>query len=209
MKIFLDSANLKEIESVRGFIDGVTTNPTLVAKELGTRDKKSVYTYYQKILALVDGPVSLEVTEETYEGMVKQAKELAKLGGNVVVKVPVTSDGLRVVRTLSETIPFNVTLVMNVPQAIAAQNAGADYISPFIGRLDDYGSKGLVVLKCIRETIDSSDILAASIRSVGQIDQCFALKVDCMTVPYTLLKEIMIHPKTDEGLKKFMEDWNG
>ena len=211
MQIFLDSANLQEIESSLGFIDGVTTNPTLVAKELGTRDNKSVYAYYGKILDLVNGPVSLEVTENEFDKMKEQANELNDLGDNVVVKVPATSTGINLVREETD-IKFNVTLVMNVYQAIAAGKAEATYVSPFLGRIDDFGEKGIGMLQDIKDTYDKfsieTEILAASIRNIDHVNQAIKIGVNCITVPYPILKEMMIHLKTDEGLKKFMDDWN-
>ncbi len=209
MKIFLDTANLKEIEEAVswGVIDGITTNPTLASKETG-----NFWEIANKILKLVNGPVSLEVTALDVNGMVEEGKKLAALGDNVVVKIPMTIEGLKAVRRLKEMgIRTNVTLVFNSNQALLAAKAGADYVSPFIGRLDDVGEHGMDVIRDIKRIFQNysikTEILAASIRHPIHVKEAATIGADVATMPFSVLKMLVHHPKTEEGLAKFLEDW--
>jgi len=230
MKIFLDSANLREIEEAvdKYFVDGVTTNPTLVAREIKTKNKGKIHEYYRQILSKVDGPVSLEVISDEFDGMIKEAKELRSLGGNVVVKLPATSDGIEVLHEVRDGIKTNLTLCFTVHQALLAARQGATYISPFMGRLDDYsrqkGKEGIEQGFMVRGSVGGADVvrniknlyrkygfqtqvLAASIRSLEHVEQAMAVGADIVTVPFKLLKEMYQHPLTDKGLKQFIKDW--
>ena len=209
MKLFIDTANVEEIRKVSalGILDGVTTNPTLLAKE--GRNPNDVA---REILALVPGPVSLEVTALDSEGMVSQGKELATLASNVVVKIPMGAEGLRATKRLSsEDIAVNMTLVFSANQALLAAKAGARYVSPFVGRIDDVGQDGMQVVQEIADIFRNYDfkceILAASIRHPQHVLQAARLGADIATVPYAVIEQMVKHPLTDIGLQRFMKDW--
>jgi transaldolase len=209
VKIFLDTANIDEIREAAswGVLDGVTTNPTLVAKT-GRKWGEVV----QDILALVDGPISLEVTSNDPDEMVKQGRQLAKLHRNVVVKVQMTAEGLKAIKKLSsEGIRVNCTLIFSANQAILAAKAGAKYVSPFIGRLDDQGQEGMQVIREIVEVFRNYDwdceLLVASIRHPLHVIEAARLGADIVTVPFDVLKKMSQHSLTDVGLKRFLEDW--
>lgn len=210
MKIFLDTANIKEIkEGISwGVVDGVTTNPSLVSRESGM----SFDEIAKKILKMVKGPVSLECVSLKAEGMVKEGRSLAKMAPNVVVKIPICIEGLKATRVLSsEGVKVNATLIFNSLQALLAAKAGANYVSPFVGRLDDIGEDGMQVVRDIRQIFDNYDfkckILAASIRHPMQVYEAAMAGADIATIPFSVLEKLVLHPKTDEGMKKFLEDW--
>jgi len=209
VKIFLDTANIDEIREAAswGVLDGVTTNPTLVAKT-GRKWGEVV----QDILALVDGPISLEVTSNDPDEMVKQGRQLAKLHKNVVVKVQMTTEGLKAIKKLSsEGIRVNCTLIFSANQAILAAKAGAKYVSPFIGRLDDQGQEGMQVVREIVEVFRNYDwdceLLVASVRHPLHVIEAARLGADIVTVPFDVLKKMAQHSLTDVGLKRFLDDW--
>lgn len=210
MKIFLDTANIADIkESVKlGVISGVTTNPTLVAKE-GSSDYESVV---KEICQIVDGPVSAEVVVEGVEQMVKQAREIAAWAPNVVIKIPATDEGLEVTSILSkEGIKVNMTLCFSVNQAVLAALAGAAYVSPFVGRLDDIGSDGMQLIWDIIEVYDlygyETEVIAASIRHTQHCTEAAKAGTHIATIPYKVLKQMIKHPLTDIGIERFMADW--
>lgn len=214
MKFFLDTANLDEIAEVAswGALAGVTTNPSLYAKIGGKLE--GFQAHLKKICELVDGPVSGEVTGETREAMVAEGRELASLADNMVVKIPMTVEGLAACRTLSDDgIPVNMTLVFSVAQALLAANAGARYISPFVGRFDDIAEDGISQLNDVVEAIGNYDfgheveIIAASIRSANHVREAALMGADIATVPYAAMKKCVLHPLTDQGLAKFAADW--
>lgn len=213
MKIFLDTANVAEIEEgvSWGCVDGVTTNPTLISRELvGNTNFK---TLVKRILEIVDGPVSLEVTSLHADGMVEEAKKLKKLGDNVVVKIPTTIEGLKALKVLKALrVQTNATLVFSLNQALMVAKAGATYASPFIGRLDDVSEDGMSLIEDIREVYDNygieTKILAASIRHPVHVRDAALIGADIATMPFEVFKKLMNHPKTDEGLKRFLDDWN-
>jgi transaldolase len=210
MKFFLDTANLKEIREAAalGVIDGVTTNPSLVAKE-GKVDFKQ---HVAAICEIVPGDVSAEVTSLDTEGMLREGREYAAIAKNVVVKCPLTSDGLKATRQLtSEGIKVNVTLCFSAAQAILAAKAGAAYISPFIGRLDDIGQNGLELLADIVEIYNNYDwnteVLAASIRHPIHVIEAARIGADVATMPFKVIEQLIKHPLTDQGLEQFLTDW--
>jgi transaldolase len=210
MKFFIDTASLKEIReaSELGLIDGVTTNPSLIAKEGGVDFKEHI----AAICAIVPGPISAEVTSLDTEGMLREGREYARIATNVVVKCPLTRDGLKATKTLTEEgIRVNVTLCFSATQAILAAKAGAAFISPFIGRLDDVGQNGLQLLE---EIIDiygnygwSTEVLAASIRHPIHVIEAARLGADIVTLPFKVLDQLIKHPLTDKGLDGFLADW--
>jgi transaldolase len=209
VKIFLDTANIDEIREAAswGVLDGVTTNPTLVAKT-GRKWGEVI----QDILSLVDGPISLEVTTTDADAMVKQGRQLAKLHENVVVKIQMTTEGLKAIRALAkEGVRINTTLVFSANQAILAAKAGAKYVSPFIGRLDDMGQEGMQVVREIVEIFDrygfDCEVLVASIRHPLHVIEAAKLGADIVTMPFDVLKRMTQHALTDVGLKRFLEDW--
>ncbi|MEM0160658.1 MAG: fructose-6-phosphate aldolase [Thermoplasmata archaeon] len=211
MKIFLDTANLKEIETgvEWGIIDGVTTNPSLAAKEA---DKLNFNDLVKKILSMVNGPVSLEVLSLESGKMVEEAKKLAKLGKNVVVKVPITAEGVKAIKILSGLgIKTNATLIFTPIQALLAAKAGANYVSPFVGRLDDIGEDGMHVVEDIRTIFDNynmkTEIIVASVRHPIHVYQSALIGADIVTLPFNVLEKLFKHPKTDEGIQRFLEDW--
>jgi len=209
MKIFLDTANIEEIKRgiEWGIIDGVTTNPTLVAKE-GVEFEKRI----KEICELVKGPVSAEVTSLDYKSMTEEARRLSKLDEHVVIKIPMTPDGIKTIKTLSgEGIKTNVTLVFSPSQAILAAKAGATYVSPFIGRIDDISNDGMRMLEEIIEIYENygfeTKIIAASIRHPMHVVNAALMGVDIVTVPFGILERMFKHPMTDLGIKRFTEDW--
>jgi transaldolase len=210
MKFFIDTANLDEIKeaSELGMIDGVTTNPSLVAKE-GDVDFKE---HIAKICSMVKGDVSAEVTALDTEGMLKEGREYAKIAPNVVVKCPLTLDGLKATRILTEEgTGVNVTLCFSAAQAILAAKAGARYISPFIGRLDDIATNGMQLIADIVQIYHNYDfptqVLAASIRHPMHIVDCALAGADVATIPFKVIKQLVQHPLTDKGLDAFLSDW--
>ena len=212
MKIFLDTADVSEIRRAAeaGLIDGVTTNPSLMAKVAGDRDPKELFL---EICGAVDGPISAEVVAVEAPQMIEEGKRLAALHDNIVVKLPLTEQGLRACRALTnEGIRTNVTLCFSAPQALLAAKAGATYISPFIGRLDDIGHDGMDLIAEIRQVYDNygimTEILAASIRHPQHVVQALMIGADCGTLPPKVLYQLLKHPLTDKGLEAFLADWN-
>ena len=210
MKFFIDTANLDEIREANelGLIDGVTTNPSLVAKE-GNVDFKE---HLKKICELVKGDISAEVTALDVDGMLEQGRDYAKVAPNVVVKCPMTLDGLKATRTLTgEGIGVNMTLCFSASQAILAAKAGARYISPFIGRLDDISTNGMELIREIVQIYDNygyaTEVLAASIRLPRQIVDCALAGADVATIPFKVIQQLVKHPLTDNGLNAFLADW--
>lgn len=210
MKFFLDTANLDEIRegAALGLIDGVTTNPSLVAKE-GKVDFKQ---HIASICEIVEGDVSAEVTSLDLEGMLREGREYARIAPNVVVKCPLTRDGLKATRRLTdEGTKVNVTLCFSAAQAILAAKAGAAYISPFLGRLDDVGQNGLQLLSEIVEIYDNYDwkteVLAASLRHPMHVIEAARIGSDVATMPFKVIEQLMKHPLTDKGLDQFLADW--
>jgi transaldolase len=211
MKIFLDTADTAEIRraSEAGLIDGVTTNPSLIAKVAGDRDPVDIFL---EICNSVDGPVSAEVIAIAADEMIAEGKKLAALHDNIVIKVPLTEDGLRACRAFrAEGIRVNVTLCFSSPQALLAAKAGATFISPFIGRIDDIGWDGMDLIGEIRQIYDNYEletkILAASIRHPQHMVQSMLLGADCATLPAKVLYQLLKHPLTDRGLEGFLADW--
>lgn len=209
MKLFLDTANIEEIKLAAqyGVIDGVTTNPTLIAKE-----KMDFEETIKTICEIVDGPISAEVIALDTEGMVQEAHKLAKIHDNVVVKIPFTKEGLIATNILSmEEIPVNMTLIFSPNQALLACKAGARYISPFAGRLDDIGHDGIMVASQCQDIISTYDydteVIAASIRHTNHVIQCAEEGLDIATIPYKVLMAMFKHPLTDIGIEQFMNDW--
>jgi transaldolase len=212
MKFFLDTANIAEIEEgvSWGCVDGITTNPTLISKELvGNTNFK---TLVKRILDIVDGPLSLEVTSTSSDAMVEEAKRLKKLGDNVVVKIPTTVEGLKALKVLkARNIDTNATLVFSVNQAIMVAKAGATYASPFVGRLDDISEDGMSLIEDIRDVYDNynieTKIIVASVRHPIHVRDAALIGADIATMPFEVFKKLINHPKTDEGLKRFLADW--
>uniref|UniRef100_A0A7V6CDZ6 Probable transaldolase n=1 Tax=Thermodesulfobacterium geofontis TaxID=1295609 RepID=A0A7V6CDZ6_9BACT len=209
MKIFVDTAKIEEIRKVKewGILDGVTTNPTLLS-QTGKPWKEAALEILKEI---PDKPVSLEVIATDFEEMVKEAKELAKMGDNVVVKIPFTYEGIKAVQALkAEGIKTNVTLVFSSLQALLAGKAGATYVSPFIGRIDDIAYNGMGVLEEIVQIYTlyefETKIIAASIRHIDHVKNCALLGVDIATIPFKVIEQMFKHPLTDVGLKRFLED---
>ncbi|RJP46051.1 MAG: fructose-6-phosphate aldolase [Desulfobacteraceae bacterium] len=209
MKFFIDTANIDEIREANdmGMVDGVTTNPSLIAKE--GRDFKEII---KDICAIVDGPISAEVISLDEAGMVKEARELAAIHKNIVVKIPMTVDGLKAVRTLSrEGIGTNVTLVFSPLQALMAAKAGATYVSPFIGRLDDLSQDGMVLVDQIATIFDNYDyeteIIVASVRNPLHVLDSALMGADIATIPFNVLSKLAGHPLTDKGIAAFLADW--
>ena len=212
MKFFLDTANLKDISwaAQAGLIDGITTNPSLLANQAGDLDPRDVL---KEICSLVDGPVSAEVVAVDAEGMVREGKELAKIADNIVVKIPMLEAGMIAVRRLAEAgIKTNVTLCFSSVQCLIAAKAGAAYVSPFIGRLDDVGQEGMDVIRETRVIFDNyqiaTEILAASMRHPRHVVEAAMIGADVATLPPDVLKKLLLHPLTDRGLEQFLADWN-
>ena len=211
MRIFIDTANVKEIRAAAemGFVSGVTTNPSLIAKE--GRDFIEVV---REILTIVDGPVSAEVISTDAEGMIREARALREQlpDDRLTIKIPMTGEGLRAVKVLTaEGFHTNVTLVFSAAQALLAARAGATYVSPFIGRLDDIGQEGIDLIADIAEIFSmhdiSTQIIAASVRSPLHCTQAAKAGADIATVPYKVLQQMLAHPLTDAGIARFMKDW--
>lgn len=209
MKIFLDTANVESIEkySELGVVDGITTNPTLLSKEKGNPIKTM-----KKIVEIMKGPVSLEVVAVDFDKMMEESLKLANYGENVVVKIPMTMDGLKVVHALTKkNIKTNVTLIFSANQALLAAKAGATYVSPFIGRLDDIGSEGLNLVSEIVQIFASYDIstqlLVASVRHPLHVIEAAKMGADVVTLPPDILNKMIRHPLTDKGLDSFLSDW--
>lgn len=212
MKFFIDTANLSEIQEAQdlGVLDGVTTNPSLMAKE-GISGKENVIKHYKAICAIVDGDVSAEVISTDYEGMIREGEELAALDEKIVVKIPIIKDGIKALRYFSEKgIKTNCTLIFSAGQALLAAKAGATYVSPFIGRLDDISYDGIQLIEQIRTIFDNygfdTEILAASVRNPIHILRCAEIGSDVMTGPLSSILALLKHPLTDSGLAKFLED---
>ncbi len=213
MKFFIDTANLDDIKEANdlGILDGVTTNPTLISRE-GVKGKQAIFDHYRKICEIVDGPVSAEVISTDFDGMVREARELAKIHENIVVKIPIIKDGVKAIRALSqEGIRTNCTLVFSPGQAILAAKAGATFVSPFIGRLDDIASDGIELVHKIVEIYNyygfPTEVLAASIRSTQHIIQAAEAGADIVTAPLKAILGLLRHPLTDIGLQKFLDDY--
>ena len=211
MKFFIDTANVDDIKLANdlGVICGVTTNPSLIAKE--GRDFKEVI---KEITEIVDGPISGEVKATTtcWKDMVEEAREIAKIHPNMVVKIPMTEDGLRAVKILKQDgIKTNVTLIFSANQALLAARAGATYVSPFLGRLDDISHNGLILIEEIVEIFSNNDIdaeiIAASVRNPIHVAECAKMGCDIATVPYSVIKQMIKHPLTDIGIEKFKQDY--
>lgn len=212
MKFFIDTANIEEIKSIEswGVISGVTTNPSLIAKEKDVVFEEVI----KEITSIVDGPISAEVTSEDAESMIREGKALHDIHKNVVVKIPMTTEGLKAIRALEEVgIPTNCTLIFSVNQALLALQAGASYISPFIGRLDDIGNDGMDLIKSLAEIIDfygyESEIIAASVRHSLHVQQAAMAGAHIATVPYKVFKQMVSHPLTDKGIDQFNKDFEG
>ena len=213
MKFFIDTANLKEIQEANelGILDGVTTNPTLMAKE-GITGKNNILKHYVDICNLVEGDVSAEVMGLDFKSMLAEAEILAELHPNIVVKIPMIPEGIKAIKYLSEKgIKTNCTLIFSAGQALLAAKAGATYVSPFVGRLDDISSDGIALVAQIRMIFDNygfeTQILAASIRNPMHIISCAEIGVDVVTVPLSTLKALTKHPLTDSGLAQFISDF--
>ncbi len=209
MKLFIDTANVEHIREANdlGVICGVTTNPSLIAKE--GRDFKEVVT---EITQIVDGPVSAEVISLDHEGMVNEARELVKIHENIVIKIPMTYEGLKAVKILSkEGIKTNVTLIFSAGQALLAARAGATYVSPFLGRVDDIGFDGMTIIEEIVDIFDvhgiDTEIIAASIRNPLHVINAARMGCHIATVPFNVIKQMINHPLTDIGIEKFLKDW--
>ena len=213
MKFFIDTANLSQIKEAQdlGVLDGVTTNPSLMAKE-GITGNSNIIKHYKDICEIVDGDVSAEVISVDFEGMKREGEMLAKLNPQIVVKVPMIEEGVKALKYFSDVgIKTNCTLVFSAGQALIAAKAGANYVSPFIGRLDDNSSDGLELIKEIRQIYNNFDfkteILAASIRHTMHIVNCAKIGADVITGPLSSIKGLLNHPLTDIGLKKFIADY--
>jgi len=210
MKIFIDTANIDEIKKIAkwGILDGVTTNPSLIAKE-GLRLEDVI----TNICSIVDGPISAEVISMKSDEMVHEGRALSKIHKNVVIKIPMCEEGLKAVHELSkEKIKTNVTLIFSAQQALLAAKAGANYVSPFVGRLDDIGNSGIQIVKDISEIFDfygiNTEIIAASIRSSMHVLDCAKAGAHIATIPYKVLMQMIVHPLTDLGIAKFLQDYN-
>ena len=211
MEFFIDTANLDEIRNAQayGLVDGVTTNPSLVAKE-GFEFMSGM----KQIAELVPGPVSAEVIALDAEGMVKEARELVKLGDNIVIKIPMVAEGLKAVKVLSEAgIKTNVTLIFSPLQALLAAKAGATYVSPFVGRLDDISADGMELVRQIADIYENygylTKIIVASIRHPRHVLEAAEIGADVCTIPFKVMMQLAKHPLTDIGIEKFLADWRG
>lgn len=209
MQIFLDTADVSEISSrlEAGLVDGVTTNPSLIVKA-----GADIFEAITQICALVDGPISAEVVATQAEGMIEEGKKLRAIAENVVVKLPLTAQGLIACRALTdEGIPTNVTLCFSVNQALLAAKAGATFVSPFVGRIEDMGGDGIGLLEDIRRVYDQygymTQILAASLRSIAHVEACAMVGCDAATIPPQIFDGLVKHPLTDKGLEAFLKDW--
>jgi transaldolase len=214
MKFFIDTANLEQIKEANnlGILDGVTTNPSLMAKE-GISGETNILNHYKAICEIVDGPVSAEVISTDFEGMIREGEKLASLHPNIVVKIPVIKEGIKAIKYLSEkNIKTNCTLVFNAGQALLAAKAGATYVSPFVGRLDDISQDGLQLIDDLVTIFGNygfqTQILAASIRHPMHIIECMRMGADVVTSPLSSILGILSHPLTDKGLEKFLADYH-
>jgi len=213
MKFFIDTANLDEIREAKelGMIDGVTTNPSLVAKE-GCKNREDFKKLVYEICEVVQGPVSAEVVSTDVDGMVKEARELADIHQHVVVKIPMITDGLKATHQLTEAgIKTNVTLVFSPLQALLAAKAGATYVSPFVGRLDDISQTGMElvaqILEIYQNYIFETEVLVASIRNPLHVLEAAQMGADVATIPFKVISQLAKHPLTDVGMKQFLDDW--
>jgi transaldolase len=211
MKFFIDTANLKEINEAAslGILDGVTTNPSLISKEGNVDFREHIH----KICEIVNGPVSAEVTAVDFESMLEQGLDLSKVHPQVYVKVPCTTDGIKACKALSgQGIHVNVTLIFSATQALIAAKAGASFVSPFVGRLDDIGHTGMELIGQLVEIFDNYDfeteILVASIRSPIHVIDAARMGANIATMPFSVIGQLLKHPLTDSGMKKFLDDWN-
>jgi transaldolase len=209
MKFFIDTADVKEIREAHalGLVDGVTTNPSLIAKS-GRKFKDVI----KEIVSIVDGPISAEVISLDAPGMIKEGKELAKIHKNIVVKLPMTPEGLKACKALTDKgIKTNVTLIFTSMQALLAAKAGASYVSPFVGRLDDISQDGMGIIEEIRTIFDNygymAEIIVASVRNPIHVLNSALIGADVATIPYSVMIQLAKHPLTDAGIKKFLEDW--
>lgn len=209
MKIFIDTANVKEIKEAigLGLIDGVTTNPTLVSRE-----NRPYVDLLKEICSLVAGPVSAEAISLDVEGIIKEARQLSKIAKNIVVKIPLIKEGLKAVKVLSaEGIKTNVTLCFSASQALLAAKAGADYISPFIGRLDDISQRGMDLIKDIKQIYSNynfkTQLIVASVRNPLHVVEAARLGADCATLPFAVIEQLIKHPLTDIGVERFLDDY--
>jgi len=212
MKFFIDTANLDQITEAQnlGILDGVTTNPSLMAKE-GITGDSNIINHYKKICEIVDGDVSAEVISTEFDGMVEEGNHLSKISNQIVVKIPMTKNGVKALKYFSNNnIKTNCTLIFSPGQALLAAKAGANYVSPFIGRLDDISSDGLYLISEIRQIFDNynfkTEILSASIRHNMHIIDCAKIGSDVVTAPLSSIVGLLNHPLTDSGLKKFLDD---
>jgi transaldolase len=212
MKIFLDTADLNEIRRAAdaNLIDGITTNPSLISQVAGERDPKEIY---KEICEIVDGPISAEVVATDRDTMIEEGRKLAALHTNIVVKLPLTEDGLKACRALiSEGVRTNVTLCFSVSQALLAAKAGATFVSPFVGRIDDISGEGMQLIHQIRQVYDNygydTEILAASLRHPMHVVESMLIGADAATMPPKVLWQLAKHPLTDRGLDAFLADWN-
>ena len=210
MLIFLDSAKIEEIKEVNtwGIIDGITTNPTLIEKS----GKKFDTEFVKELTKYIDGPINIEVIKDDYEGMIEEALSLHTIHSNIVIKIPMTIEGIKAVRYLSNKgIKTNITLVFSANQALLAAKAGATYVSPFLGRLCDVGENGLILVREITQIFKNYDfktkIIAASIRNPIHFKECAKYGCDIATVPYKILLQLFEHPLTDKGIQLFKDDW--
>ena len=213
MRFFIDTANLDNIKEAQslGILNGVTTNPSLMAKE-GIKGKDNILEHYKTICEIVDGDVSAEVISTDFEGMIREGQELALLNPQIVVKIPMIEEGIKAIRYFSDKgIKTNCTLVFSVGQALIAAQAGATYVSPFIGRLDDNGQDGIQIVKSIVDMFEKQNyqtkVLAASIRNKNHIEECAKIGAHVVTAPLSAIKELIPHTLTDIGLKKFLDDY--
>jgi transaldolase len=209
MKFFIDTADVREIREAHalGLVDGVTTNPSLIAKS-GRKFKDVI----KEIVSIVDGPISAEVISLDAPGMIKEGKELAKIHKNIVVKLPMTPEGLKACKTLTEKgIKTNVTLIFTSMQALLAAKAGATYVSPFVGRLDDISQDGMGIIEEIRTIFDNygymAEIIVASVRNPIHVLNSALIGADIATIPYSVMIQLAKHPLTDAGIEKFLKDW--
>ncbi|GGF13766.1 fructose-6-phosphate aldolase [Hymenobacter cavernae] len=212
MKFFIDTANLKDIQEAvdLGVLDGVTTNPSLMAKE-GIKGMDNIMTHYRQICELVDGDVSAEVIGTEYADIIREGEMFAELHPNIVVKVPMTRDGVKAIKYFSEKgIKTNCTLIFSAGQALLAAKAGATYVSPFVGRLDDIGADGMLLIQQIVDIFSnygySTQVLAASVRHVPHLIQCAEIGADVVTCPLNVITGLLNHPLTDKGLAQFLAD---
>lgn len=213
MRFFIDTANLDNIKEAQslGILNGVTTNPSLMAKE-GIKGKDNILEHYKTICEIVDGDVSAEVISTDFEGMILEGQELALLNPQIVVKIPMIEEGIKAIRYFSDKgIKTNCTLVFSLGQALIAAQAGATYVSPFIGRLEDNGQDGIQIVKSIVDMFEKQNyqtkVLAASIRNKNHIEECAKIGAHVVTAPLSAIKELITHTLTDIGLKKFLDDY--